>query len=250
MSGTRQGKSTSDQTEGSIPEITFKKITDRYSYGYLGDFVLILDMKTGRINGSDLSKQKGKDMYDWTRLEGTKKLIEELSREKGLTKTELLMQVSGGLNCTIRGTYLHPCLITNLACWISPIFGAHICTWIEEWKTHPGNHLRYLNQISKIKPKSICHNEAEIRDRLATQLDGEVEVSCTCGFIDILTCDELIEVKRGCSWKSALGQLMAYRIDYPEHALRMHLFDCDCKTAKLARLVCDPLEIRVTREKS
>jgi len=67
-------------------------------------------------------------------------------------------------------------------------------------------------------------NESIIRDNLAMSLDGQTEVYCRAGRIDILTDTEIIEVKEITSWKSAIGQVLAYGIDYPDHTKRIHLF--------------------------
>lgn len=67
-------------------------------------------------------------------------------------------------------------------------------------------------------------NESSIRDKLALSLNGQVEASSRSGRIDVLTETEIIEVKEITNWKSALGQILAYGIDYPSHAKRLHLF--------------------------
>lgn len=47
------------------------------------------------------------------------------------------------------------------------------------------------------------------------------------GYIDILTVDEIIEVKEGRLWKHALGQILAYSDAYPEHKKIIWLFDIE-----------------------
>jgi hypothetical protein len=44
------------------------------------------------------------------------------------------------------------------------------------------------------------------------------------GYVDILTDLEVIEVKAANRWKEAVGQIMVYRLFYPNHAPRIHLF--------------------------
>ena len=47
------------------------------------------------------------------------------------------------------------------------------------------------------------------------------------GFIDLLTEDEIIEIKEGKSWKHAVGQVLMYAIEYPQHKKRIHLFNIE-----------------------
>jgi hypothetical protein len=66
--------------------------------------------------------------------------------------------------------------------------------------------------------------EAQAQADLAACLDGaKLEVSTPVGRIDILTNDEVIEVKRYASWKHALGQAIAYSVFYPALRPRIHL---------------------------
>ena len=44
-------------------------------------------------------------------------------------------------------------------------------------------------------------------------------------FIDILTDDEIIEIKNGKNWKHAIGQILVYSNFYPKHKKRLHLFN-------------------------
>ena len=71
---------------------------------------------------------------------------------------------------------------------------------------------------------SLKGTELSYRNRLAKQLNGQVEVSTPAGRIDILTETEVIEVKRASGWKSAIGQIISYGKFYPHHRQRIHLF--------------------------
>ncbi len=71
-------------------------------------------------------------------------------------------------------------------------------------------------------------SEAWYRDRLAQELGGKpkvkIEKNTPVGRIDILTPTEVIEVKKVCGWKWAIGQVKSYGLYYPKHKLRIHLF--------------------------
>ncbi|MDX2273487.1 MAG: hypothetical protein NW237_16255 [Cyanobacteriota bacterium] len=67
-------------------------------------------------------------------------------------------------------------------------------------------------------------SEAWYRDKLAKKLKGQVEVVTPSGRIDILTDREVIEVKKASNWKAAIGQILVYGRNYPNHKKRIHLF--------------------------
>ena len=92
--------------------------------------------------------------------------------------------------------------------------------------------------------------EARIRGRLKTQLGGLAEVSTSAGRIDLLTNDEIIEVKRINDWKAALGQILVYSAFYPEHRKRIHLFGRHSELIKLPDIeaACFAFDVTVTAE--
>ena len=53
-----------------------------------------------------------------------------------------------------------------------------------------------------------------IRDKLSKKLNGKREVECSSGIIDIITDEEIIEVKNIKNWKHAIGQIISYELDY------------------------------------
>ena len=59
------------------------------------------------------------------------------------------------------------------------------------------------------------------------ELCGKIEVETDSGFIDLLTETEIIEIKNGKQWKSAVGQILVYSLEYPVHKKRIHLFDIE-----------------------
>ena len=98
--------------------------------------------------------------------------------------------------------------------------------------------------VKPAKPKRI--SEAAVCWQLAKDTSGRTEVICATGKIDILTDTEIIEVKRWCHWKHALGQLLAYKACYPNRNMRAHFFS---KRTKIYNFVVNFLThygIRVT----
>jgi hypothetical protein len=91
--------------------------------------------------------------------------------------------------------------------------------------------------------------ERRIRDRLQSELGGQVEVSTAVGRVDLLTATEVIEVKNINKWKDGLGKVLAYGAFFPEHYKRIHLFG-KLDLAKLAVVTasCANFAIAVTFE--
>jgi hypothetical protein len=90
--------------------------------------------------------------------------------------------------------------------------------------------------------------EAQIRDRLHSELGGAIEVQTTHGPVDLLTATELIEIKRIEDWKTGFGQILAKANDYPDHRKRLHLFGNSKRNLANIKLVCAEFEITVTHE--
>ena len=93
------------------------------------------------------------------------------------------------------------------------------------------------------------HPERDVRDRLQSQLGGQVEAYTRYGLIDLLTATELIEIKTVDRWKDAVGHILAKAHRYPNHAKRLHLFSSEEPILETIEQVCTPHDIRVTFEK-
>ena len=98
------------------------------------------------------------------------------------------------------------------------------------------------------RPKQIP--EASVRDALAASIPGSAtEVPCSSGFVDIVTPDELIEVKRAQLWKGGLGQVLVYSKDFPGLAPRLHLFgQKSYEHFALAHATCRMFGVAVTTD--
>lgn len=60
--------------------------------------------------------------------------------------------------------------------------------------------------------------------KLQAQIGGTREVRTNLGFIDLITKDEVIEVKKAFRFLEALRQVMCYSHAFPERQKRIHLF--------------------------
>ena len=73
--------------------------------------------------------------------------------------------------------------------------------------------------------KPVSESESMVKDRLVKSL-VQTEVRVQNGIIDVVTRDEIIEIKKVSLWKHALGQILAYALE-PEcqgRNKRIHLF--------------------------
>ena len=91
--------------------------------------------------------------------------------------------------------------------------------------------------------------EKDIQLSLQASIGGIAEVKTVAGDIDLLTADQIIEVKDVKGWKSALGQIIVYGKYYPSHQKRIHLFgETQTSYLELIRSHCSPLNVIVTHK--
>jgi hypothetical protein len=76
---------------------------------------------------------------------------------------------------------------------------------------------RKNNKTEKDIQKKLFYKEYKKGD--------DMEVKCIYGRIDIMTNNEIIEVKTAKYWKHALGQIKVYHKLFKNKKMRIHLFD-------------------------
>lgn len=204
----------------------------------------------GYIYATGICQAAGKKISDWLRLNQTKIFINEIEKETNLTEKELIKIYKGGNYKDSQGTWIHRKLATHLAQWCSIKFSIQISNWIEEWINYKQkNEIKYLYHIYNIKPDDKNNlKEKEIQLKLQEELGGDIEVLTETGYIDLITDNEIIEIKTGKNWKEAVGQILMYSLDYPKHSKRIHLFDI--KNDDNINTKCKVYNINVTYEKS
>jgi len=190
----------------------------------------------GYINATLIAKRAKKKTSHWTFLKRTQKLVELLAEKNNLNPTDMIQSIHGG-DSKKQGTWIHELLVPDFAQWCSIDFATKIAGWIEEWKALNNNKQIYNTELNSIKPETyFSYKEKEIQLKLQKELGGLIEVETDFGFIDLLTNDEVIEIKEVRKWKSALGQVLVYASLYPGYKKRLHLFgetdDIDLITTK------------------
>lgn len=232
-----------------IPNTTFSRFE-------LANRPVIVDQH-GYVNGTKLTATIGRRFVDWTRLRRTqtfKQAVLQQLLDQGTpilgcedhapTVDDLCYLVTGGQNRETWGTYLHPLLVTNLACWISPSFGASVAQWVEEWRAD--NQERYLQALDEMTVYEDQQPEDVVQEKLTRLLGCRREVSCVYGRIDLLTHHLLIEVKSREDWMKGLGQLLSYGVDYPDRRKVLYIYDGGLPDTHVA--VCRSHKIRVVTD--
>jgi len=221
--------------------LEFETIDEKYSKALYGDFNVIIDITNGYINATKLCAVGGKRFDNWIRNNGSRELIKEF--EENLTEYDNVVITDNSYGIT-RGTYVHPDLIPHIASWVSPKFACKISKIINAWKqSSPENEFRYWNDMGEsFKQTKYNHTpewkEAFIRDHIALEEDGSIEVETPAGFIDVLTSDKIIEVKQEHNWKHALGQIKCYGFYYPTKEKWIYLFDCKYTNKDIINNIC------------
>ena len=232
---------------------TFEKINDIFQCKLIlenGEEFTIPLREDGYIFATWLCKAVGKKVNGWLRLKETKELIKIFSLETGIDENKLIEIKQSG-NKYYQGTWIHRILATNLGQWCSLHFTLQVSKWIEEWCLIKNNEEKYLKEIYNIKPDNLNDDkEMQIQKRLQEELGGKIEVETEIGYIDLLTDDEIIEIKIGNNWKQAVGQILMYSVEYPNHNKRIHLFDIDdnIEKCKIIENRCSKYDIKVTYE--
>ena len=238
LSGSKSKKSPSSGSKTlnrkNIRNICFEDINDEYCWAKYGDFKVIMMTDNGYINStklcSDAETKNGtqKEFRFWRKTANSNELIEEISSATAIPKDKLLISVTtSSKNLTIiRGTYVHPLLITSIAHWMSPRFGVKMAIWIEEWKKYSkSNELLYWKEISQLIPSNNLQKEKQVQSKLQDKYKGEIEIETEFGNIDLLTDKYIIEIKTYDNWKCAIGQILVYSLKYPNKIKMIYLFD-------------------------
>lgn len=84
-----------------------------------------MDIKTGYINATKLcilANLEHKKFNQWARTDSAQKIIDETAKHLDMESSDLLRDVKGGQNMTLRGVYVHPDIIIEVARWLSVEF--------------------------------------------------------------------------------------------------------------------------------
>ena len=107
----------------------------------------------------------------------------------------------------------------------------------------------YNNMIDRRKySKPVSNPEKTICKRISKELGGKTEVCVNNKRIDILTDNEIIEVKNYNTMLGAIGQILYYSKFYPDRRKRIHIFNHNDRRDIEYETLCGELNISVTYE--
>ena len=107
----------------------------------------------------------------------------------------------------------------------------------------------YNNMIDRRKySKPVSNPEKTICKRIAKELGGRTEVCINNKRIDILTDNEIIEVKNHNGMLGAIGQILYYSKFFPNRRKRIHLFNHNDRRDIEYEALCRELDIIITYE--
>jgi hypothetical protein len=164
-------------------------INDEYSYSTYNNIKVIMHNETGFINATKVCSLYGKRYDNYARNNKREEFI-------NYDSTFLIKGGKNKIYTIIRGSYVHKDIIDD------------VIYWCQNTKNEQPEKEIVKKLVSNIK----CNYQ--------------LEVPVSCGNIDILTDDEIIEVKEGSGsgWKHALGQILIYGHFYSDKKMRVHLF--------------------------
>jgi hypothetical protein len=243
-------------TSNDITKLAYEKINDKYSKAKYLDIECIMDNTTGYINATKFcaSVSNGKKRFDnYIASTRCKHLLKYLSSCYEYSNDELKVTLTGGKNNELRGTYVHHILLIDIASWISPIVLLKLNKIVNEWRLlSPENEIRFHKDIGDAIKEGVGlfkNNDSEsiIRDKIALEENGVIEVETPVGFIDILTDTKIIEVKSEHLWKHALGQVKCYGYYYPNHKKYIYLYNSkDTDIKNMINNICLHENVTVT----
>lgn len=201
----------------------------------------------GYVHATLMCKGAGKLWADFYRLGKTKVFLRALTEEL-MTPQGALVQCSQG-----RGTWVHPRVATDLAQWISIAFSVKLTGWLEVAKEAiPSIQAEYEEALQDLYPDGSNQVEREVRQRLLAELGGQECVPGKFGEIDLVSPEEVIEVKWAPKYAHALGQVLGHAESYPEKGRRVHLFgseeECSDEKMALVATLLSKYDVKLTYE--
>jgi hypothetical protein len=228
-----QKKNTSDSRESHVDNETNDDIVIR---------------NDGYINATKLCQDGGRSFKCWYKRKQTHCFLRILSDTLD-TPIDKLVQYQNGGN-EIRSTWVHAQVAIHIAQWVSSDFAVSVSKWIQEWRKSSKNEFVFVDKINHIVPDKHMLMERSIQEKLAKEINGEIEVECQSGRVDIVSDTDIVEVKFICNWKHAIGQVLSYNTEFKKQC-RIHLYYYDesqLVIVPVIRNVCNSLNITLSLE--
>lgn len=117
---------------------------------------------------------------------------------------------------------------------------------IQAWIAENNDHISLVKSSKKVYIEERIRNELIVRENITNY---QTEYKVKSGRIDLVTGEELIEIKDMDQWTRALGQILSYKHYLPNKKPRLHLFyeDVSLENKKaMIEEVCCSYGVRVT----
>ena len=83
------------------------------------------------------------------------------------------------------------------------------------------------NVLYNIKLEEQNIKETNIQLDLHKELGGEINVYTSFGYIQLLTENQIIEIKHRKEWRKGLGNLLLFNEFFPEKKMMLYLYDIE-----------------------
>lgn len=154
-------------------DITYKPIIPGFCYGTYSDLKIIMMEKNRYFNASHLCKSKGKQYSDWSKLKSSKGQIKSISKLKGIKISDLIIEKKGGGgdHHKVKGTYVHPSIMTHVAIWVSFDFGTKVSDIVNDYLDKERNILIKKQKKLLEKKDDIIKKKNDKIDDLSDKID-------------------------------------------------------------------------------
>lgn len=110
-----------------LSEIIYNDINGEFGYGSYGEFNVIIMRKNGYINATKLCLTGGRRFAKWIETNNSQELINEIIEIYSYLGDDFKPTIIiNNIQSNLKGTYVHPDLITHIASWVSPKFAIKV----------------------------------------------------------------------------------------------------------------------------
>ena len=150
--------------------VAFQDVNEEYAWVNYGQFKLLMMKRNGYVNVTKMCDEGGKSFFNWKKNSRSKELIKCIINDVSdllirRSENELLIIVSTGNQheAYLRGTYAHPDLVLDIACWLSGEFYLKASKIVRE----------YFNKQEREKLEELHRNALALRQAEVDKLEGE-----------------------------------------------------------------------------
>jgi hypothetical protein len=152
--------------------VAFQDVNEEYSWVNYGQFKLLMMKRNGYVNVTKMCDEGNKSFFNWKKNSRSKELIKCIINDFSdllirRSENELLIIVSTGNQheAYLRGTYAHPDLVLDIACWLSGEFYLKASKIVRE----------YFNKQEREKLAELHRNEINKLEGEKTKLETKFD---------------------------------------------------------------------------